>query len=75
MVGLSTAMMIRYQVNGDAEVANNGYRDGFSNMNNTEQSFLRSGRVSVDSRKMNAVRAYFEWMPYVTKAQRPCDTN
>jgi len=32
-------------------------------MNNTEASFLKSGRISVDSRKMNAVRAYFEWMP------------
>jgi alkaline phosphatase D len=47
----------------DHEVANNGYRDGFSNMNNTEGSFLKYGGVSVDSRKMNAVRAYFEWMP------------
>jgi len=46
-------------------VANNGYRDGFSGMNNTEASFLKFGRISVDSRKMNAVRAYFEWMPYV----------
>jgi alkaline phosphatase D len=49
----------------DHEVANNGYRDGFSNMNNTEESFMKYGGVSVDSRKMNAVRAYFEWMPYV----------
>lgn len=32
-------------------------------MNNTEASFLKFGRISVDSRKMNAVRAYFEWMP------------
>ncbi|KNG50813.1 alkaline phosphatase [Stemphylium lycopersici] len=47
----------------DHEVANNGYRDGFSNMNNTEESFLEYGGVSVDSRKMNAIRAYFEWMP------------
>ncbi|KAE9988944.1 hypothetical protein EG327_003157 [Venturia inaequalis] len=47
----------------DHEVANNGYRDGFSNMNNTESSFLKYGGVSVDQRKMNAVRAYFEWMP------------
>ncbi|KAL6154328.1 hypothetical protein ACJQWK_01973 [Exserohilum turcicum] len=46
----------------DHEIANNGYRDGFSNMNNTEESFLQYGGVSVDSRKMNAVRAYFEWM-------------
>ncbi len=32
-------------------------------MNNTEESFIRAGRISVDQRKMNAVRAYFEWMP------------
>lgn len=48
----------------DHEVANNGYRDGFSALNNTEESFRTGGRmVSVDQRKMNAVRAYFEWMP------------
>jgi hypothetical protein len=47
----------------DHEVANNGYRDGFSGMNNTEESFLEFGRVSVDQRKMNAVRAYFEYQP------------
>jgi len=46
------------------EVANNGFRDGFSNMNNTEASFKKSGGVSVDARKMNAVRAYFEWIPW-----------
>ena len=45
------------------EIANNGYRDGFSNLNNTEDSFVKDGGVSVDQRKMNAVRAYFEWMP------------
>lgn len=32
-------------------------------MNNTEQTFVQDGGVSVDQRKMNAVRAYFEWMP------------
>jgi alkaline phosphatase D len=32
-------------------------------MNNTEESFIESGGISVDQRKMNAVRAYFEWMP------------
>ena len=32
-------------------------------MNNTEDSFVKSGGVSYDQRKMNAVRAYFEWMP------------
>ncbi|KAL8814739.1 MAG: hypothetical protein Q9223_006057 [Gallowayella weberi] len=48
----------------DHEVANNGYRDGFSALNNTEESFCNDGpSISVDQRKMNAVRAYFEWMP------------
>ncbi|KAK4127309.1 alkaline phosphatase-like protein [Parathielavia appendiculata] len=48
----------------DHEVANNGYRDGFSALNNTEESFRTDGpSISVDQRKMNAVRAYFEWMP------------
>ena len=32
-------------------------------LNNTEFSFISDGGVSVDQRKMNAVRAYFEWMP------------
>jgi alkaline phosphatase D len=32
-------------------------------MNNSEDSFLAAGGLSVDQRKMNAVRAYFEWMP------------
>lgn len=47
----------------DHEVADNTYRDGSSELNNTEDSFVRDGGVSVDQRKMNAVRAYFEWMP------------
>lgn len=48
----------------DHEFANNGYRDGFSGLNNTEDSFLNIGnKVSVDTRKAHAVRAYFEWMP------------
>ncbi|KAK6214369.1 hypothetical protein LQW54_004418 [Pestalotiopsis sp. IQ-011] len=48
----------------DHEVANNGYRDGFSALNNTEESFRNDGpSISVDQRKMNAVRAYFEWIP------------
>ncbi|KAL8760804.1 MAG: hypothetical protein Q9184_003027 [Pyrenodesmia sp. 2 TL-2023] len=46
------------------EVANNGYRDGFSGLNNTEESFRNDGpMISVDQRKLNAVRAYFEGMP------------
>lgn len=47
----------------DHEVADNTYRDGSSELNNTEDSFIKDGGVSVDQRKMNAVRAYFEWMP------------
>lgn len=47
----------------DHEVADNTYRDGSSYLNNTEQSFVQDGGVAVDQRKMNAVRAYFEWMP------------
>lgn len=46
------------------ESANNVYKDGFSGLNNTEDSFLNDGpEISVDTRKVNAVRAYFEWMP------------
>lgn len=45
------------------EVADNTYRDGSSELNNTEASFVEDGGVSVDQRKMNAVRAYFEWLP------------
>ena len=47
----------------DHEVADNTYRDGEADLNNTEASFVQDGGVSVDQRKMNAVRAYFEWMP------------
>ena len=47
----------------DHEVGDNTYRDGSSELNNTEASFIQDGGVSVDQRKMNAVRAYFEWMP------------
>ncbi|WEW54972.1 alkaline phosphatase [Emydomyces testavorans] len=47
----------------DHEVADNVYRDGSSKLNNTEASFVHDGGISVDQRKMNAVRAYFEWMP------------
>lgn len=47
----------------DHEVGDNVYRDGSSTMANNEESFTKSGGVSVDQRKMNAVRAYFEWMP------------
>jgi alkaline phosphatase D len=47
----------------DHEVADNTWRGSSSHLNNTESSFLGDGGVSVDQRKMNAVRAYFEWMP------------
>ncbi|KAF1981508.1 hypothetical protein K402DRAFT_425365 [Aulographum hederae CBS 113979] len=47
----------------DHEVADNTYRDGASEMNNTEASFIETGGISFEQRKMNAVRAYFEWMP------------
>jgi alkaline phosphatase D len=47
----------------DHEVADNTYRDGSADLNNTEASFILDGGVAVDQRKMNAVRAYYEWMP------------
>ena len=39
------------------EVADNTYRDGSSELNNTEASFVQDGGVSVDQRKMNAGRS------------------
>lgn len=50
----------------DHEVADNVYRDAEADANNTEASFVEDGFVSTDQRKMNAVRAYFEWMPIRT---------
>ncbi|KAH8886013.1 alkaline phosphatase-like protein [Thozetella sp. PMI_491] len=48
----------------DHEVADNTYRDGSSALYNTENSFLNiSPKISVEQRKMNAVRSYYEWMP------------
>lgn len=38
----------------DHEVSDNTYRDGASELNNTEASFVEDGGVSVDQRKMNA---------------------
>ena len=32
-------------------------------MNNTEETFNKYNGITVDQRKMHAVRAYFEWMP------------
>ncbi|CZS96096.1 related to alkaline alkaline phosphatase/phosphodiesterase PhoD [Rhynchosporium agropyri] len=47
----------------DHEVSDNTWKSGSSKLNNTEDSFIKDGGISVDQRKMNAVRAYFEWMP------------
>lgn len=48
----------------DHEVADNTWKDGSSGLNDTEDSYDNiSHGISVDSRKMAAVRAYFEWMP------------
>lgn len=44
-------------------MGDNTYKDGMAELNNTENSFLKDGGISVDQRKMNAVRAYYEWMP------------
>ncbi|KAK3713085.1 hypothetical protein LTR37_008770 [Vermiconidia calcicola] len=55
----------------DHEVSDNSWRGGSSGLNNTEESFQEFGGVSLDQRKMNAVRAYFEWM----RAQVDMDDN
>jgi alkaline phosphatase D len=47
----------------DHEVADNKWRASSSELNNTEDSFIKDGGVSFNQRRMNAVRAYFEWMP------------
>ncbi|KAK5939260.1 hypothetical protein PMZ80_008563 [Knufia obscura] len=53
----------------DHEVGDNTWRDGMADQNNTEASFIQydiefgGEYISFDQRKMNAVRAYFEWMP------------
>ncbi|KAK4441947.1 PhoD-like phosphatase-domain-containing protein [Podospora aff. communis PSN243] len=47
----------------DHEVGDNTYKDGMAKLVNNEDSFVKHGGVSVDQRKANAVRAYFEWMP------------
>ncbi|KAI9668654.1 MAG: hypothetical protein M1831_001093 [Alyxoria varia] len=47
----------------DHEVADNTWMAGEADLQNTEDSFNENGGISVDQRKMNAVRAYFEWMP------------
>ncbi|TLS24902.1 hypothetical protein PpBr36_08878 [Pyricularia pennisetigena] len=48
---------------GDHEVPNNVHKGGSAETNNAEDSFVKDGEVSADQRKINAVRAYFEWMP------------
>lgn len=53
----------------DHEVGDNTWRDGMAAQNNTEDSFIQDeieyggAGIAFDQRKMNAVRAYFEWMP------------
>lgn len=60
----------------DHEVADNTYRDGMADLNNTEESFVMDGGVAVEQRKMNAVRAYFEWMPIrQVREARQCAQN
>jgi hypothetical protein len=49
---------------GASEVSDNTWKAGASELNNTEDSFIKDGGVSVDQRKLNAVRAYFEWSAY-----------
>jgi len=45
------------------EVADNTWKAGSAQLNNTEASFVEDGGISVDQRKAYAVRAHFEWMP------------
>ncbi|PNS17899.1 Alkaline phosphatase D [Sphaceloma murrayae] len=47
----------------DHEVANDAYRDGSGRQANTFTGYTAAGNIAFDQRKMNAVRAYFEWMP------------
>ncbi|EEH10033.1 alkaline phosphatase [Histoplasma capsulatum G186AR] len=47
----------------DHEVEDNIWKAGSSKMNNTEESFIKAGGISIDQSKANAVRAHFEWMP------------
>ncbi|KAF3919124.1 hypothetical protein ABW21_db0207104 [Orbilia brochopaga] len=47
----------------DHEVADNTWKAGYAALKNTEGTFIMDDPVSFDTRKMNAVRAYFEWMP------------
>ena len=64
MVSYSIApLSLPINPNNFAEVADNIYRDAEADLNNTESSFINDGGVSTGQRKMNAVRAYFEWMP------------
>jgi alkaline phosphatase D len=49
-------------------VADNTYRDGAADIANNEASFINDGGFAIDQVKMNAVRAYFE---FVTPCQCP----
>lgn len=45
----------------DHEISNNGYRDGSSGLNNTEESFIKDGGVSVDQRKGMVLPDWFHY--------------
>ncbi|KAJ4253888.1 hypothetical protein NW762_010286 [Fusarium torreyae] len=48
----------------DHELADNAYRDGYVDYFDFPDTFFGKGpSVATDTRKANAVRAYFEWMP------------
>ena len=48
----------------DGESGENAWRDGFGTLGNDEEGFDRDGvGMTVETRKANAVRAYWEYMP------------
>lgn len=51
---LTSTFLTWRSIQDDHEVADNSYRDGSSELNNTEASFIGDGGVSFDQRKMNA---------------------
>lgn len=55
----------------DHEVADNSYKSGTADSNNTEAGTVEGVRFT--ERKRNAVKAYFEWMP-IRQVGTPGDT-
>lgn len=49
------------QVWDDHEVADNTYKDGSADSNNTKAGYVNG--IPFSERKRNAVKAYYEWMP------------